>query len=108
MSSTYKGGPGRKDPAALDNNTIESSCINYDGALNLAEAIVVQAARDYCIVLNQLKFNKDDESAECEKDKIERFFHSSWYNLLTNVNADYILKRIQQNVNRRMKSDDYM
>lgn len=68
----------------------------------LANAIVLQAAKDYRIILYRLQYDSKDMGAINEKKRIENFFHSSWYELLTDVDADYILKGIENKVQRRM------
>lgn len=58
---------------------------------NLANAIVVQAAKDYRKALRQLRHNPRYEMARNEKNEVERFFHSEWFHYLTNVDPDYLL-----------------
>lgn len=58
---------------------------------NLANAIVVQAAKDYRKALRQLRRNPRYETARNEKNDVERFFHSEWFHYLTNVDPDYLL-----------------
>lgn len=58
---------------------------------NLANAIVVQAAKDYRKALRQLRRNPRYETARNEKNEVERFFHSEWFHYLTNVDPDYLL-----------------
>lgn len=58
---------------------------------NLANAIVVQAAKDYRKALRQLRHNPRYETARNEKNEVERFFHSEWFHYLTNVDPDYLL-----------------
>jgi hypothetical protein len=53
----------------------------------LANAIILQACKDYRKALRGYKKN--------EIIKIRKFFHSQWYSELTKVNGDYILKRIE-------------
>ena len=57
----------------------------------LANAIIVQAARDYRKALRQLRRNPRYETARNEKNDVERFFHSEWFHYLTNVDPDYLL-----------------
>lgn len=57
----------------------------------LANAIIVQAAKDYRKALRQLRRNPRYETAKNEKNEVERFFHSEWFHYLTNVDPDYLL-----------------
>ena len=57
----------------------------------LANAIIVQAAKDYRKALRQLRRNPSYETARNEKNDVERFFHSEWFHYLTNVDPDYLL-----------------
>lgn len=58
---------------------------------NLANAIVVQAAKDYRKALRQLRRNPIYETARNEKNEVERFFHSEWFQYLTDADPDYLL-----------------
>ena len=54
-----------------------------NGYIELANAIIAQAAKDYRTALNQLSLNPNDKAAQREKKSIERFFHSDWFSILT-------------------------
>ena len=54
----------------------------------LANAIILQACKDYRKALRGYKKN--------EIMKIRKFFHSQWYNELTKVNGDFILREIER------------
>lgn len=60
----------------------------------LADAIIVQAAKDYKKAL------KHNARSFCRE--IESFFHSEWFMMLTDTNPDKILNRVRQEV----KSDE--
>lgn len=57
----------------------------------LANAIIVQAAKDYRKALRQLRRNPRYETARNEKNEVERFFHSEWFHFLTDTDPDYLL-----------------
>jgi hypothetical protein len=61
---------------------------------NLANAIIVQAAKDYRKALRQLKRNPKYDAAKNTKNEVERFFHSEWFRFLTDADPDYLLDRI--------------
>jgi len=62
-------------------------CVS-DPYQNLANAIVAVAADDY---RNALKDNNKKQIASLEK-----FFHSSWYKMLTNLNPDSLLDMLRR------------
>ena len=81
----------------------------------LANAIVIQAYKDYILFSKQLKrLQKADTSGMGEKqlkkfeDKlkdakaeirsIEKFFYSRWYSCLTSVDPDIIMAKLKQEV----------
>lgn len=65
-----------------------------DAYRNLANAIIVQAAKDYRKALRQLKRNPKYDAAKNTKNEVERFFHSEWFRFLTDADPDYLLDRI--------------
>ena len=52
-----------------------SDITNYE---NLANAIILQAVKDYRMALKCLKRNPMNRTALADKDEIERFFRSQW------------------------------
>lgn len=62
----------------------------------LANAIVILAAKDYRRALRTLKHNPRNLGALSDKINIERFFHSKWFAVLTNVNAHMLLTRLKE------------
>ena len=69
----------------------------------LANAIIVQAARDYYMAASRLEYDADDKAAQYKKKRLQKFFHSSWYELLTDLDPEYIMKRIDGKVKRRTR-----
>ena len=65
---------------------------------NLANAIVLQAVRDYRSALQRIRNNPQDREAKEERDSLLRFFHSRWYSCLTDVNPEYLIKRLDKEV----------
>ena len=45
---------------------------------NLANAIILQAVKDYRMALKSLKANSRNRTAQADKAEIERFFRSQW------------------------------
>lgn len=65
---------------------------------NLANAIIMQAVKDYRKALKQLKQNKKYSPAKQQKRAGERFFRSEWYTELTSVNGEFLMKKLQEEV----------
>lgn len=69
-----------------------------DPYVNLANAIVAQAANDYLAALKKIKKNPRNKAAMAEAMEIEQFFHSGWYGVLTGVDPDYLIRRLREKV----------
>ncbi len=67
--------------------------INY---INLANAIIIKASKDYRSVLKKLKITPEVYSLIKEKRKIEKFFCSEYCNCLTGVDGKIVLERLQR------------
>ena len=65
-----------------------------DPYVNLANAIVLQAARDYRGALRQLKRNQQFTTAKHTIREIERFFHSQWFHFLTEIDPDDLIHQL--------------
>lgn len=65
---------------------------------NLANAIILQAVKDYRMALKSLKVNSRNRTAQADKAEIERFFRSQWYSALTDVNGEMLIRSLQKEV----------
>ncbi len=65
---------------------------------DLADAIILQAVKDYRIAMKRLKKNPNNETALKTKQEIERFFRSDWYTLLTNVDPEMLIQKLSKEV----------
>lgn len=65
---------------------------NYEA---LANAIIVQAVLDYKAVFKILLKNPDDRMSQVEAKRIKQFFHSRWFRMLTSVDAEYLIRMIE-------------
>lgn len=72
-----------------------------DGYEKLANAIVILAAKDYRAALKKLKKWPRNESAKIMKDEVERFFRSAWYRELTSVDGEYLISKLQAEVEKQ-------
>lgn len=67
---------------------IKNKDLPSDPYLRLAAAIVAQAAEDY-----QTALRSGDKDAQNE---LLDFFHSDWYHMLTNINPDYLIRKMNE------------
>ena len=70
---------------------------------NLANAIILQAVKDYKTVLFRLEDHPNNRDAQFEKKRLEGFFHSNWYNTLTDLDACTLISGVQARVERRRR-----
>ena len=63
---------------------------------NLANAIILQAVKDYRMALKSLKANSRNRTVQTDKAEIERFFRSQWYSTLTDVNGEMLILSLQK------------
>ena len=64
----------------------------------LANAIIINAVKEYLAALRRLKRHPNNPAISNKIQELERFFHSEWYELLTNVNPDYLIGRLRKQV----------
>jgi len=67
-----------------------------DAYEKLANAIVIQAAKDYRAAAKKLKRNPRNQAAQAEIDSIERFFRSQWYEVLTDVPGELLIRKLRE------------
>lgn len=65
---------------------------------DLANAIILQAVKDYRMALKSLKANSRNRAAQADKTEIERFFRSQWYSALTSVDGEMLIRSLQKEV----------
>lgn len=73
----------------------------YEG---LANAIIEQAAKDYHKALRYHFAHPERVSYKREVESIGRFFRSGWYQELTNVSGEYIIRRLRAIVSEEMSA----
>lgn len=64
----------------------------------LANAIIVQAAKDYAKALRRLKKFPHDKDAAYTKRDCERFFRSGWFEVLTDLDGEVLMEKLQREV----------
>ncbi len=62
----------------------------------LANAIIEQAVCDYRSALRSLKKHPDSRASSAQAREIEKFFHSRWYGVLTQLDPDYLINRLRK------------
>ena len=65
---------------------------------NLANAIILQAVKDYRQALKLLGRNSKCTSALSTKDECERFFRSEWFRYLTSVDGNMLIRKLKAEV----------
>ncbi len=70
--------------------------INDKGAQKLAIGIVKCAAEDYMKALSNRKVER--VPPEVVMNDIEHFFFSPWYAQLTNLNPEYLIRKLREEV----------
>lgn len=63
---------------------------------NLANAIVLSAVKDWRAAVKKLKKRPKHELSLQMKAECERFFLSEWFETLTSVDGEVILKKLKQ------------
>lgn len=62
----------------------------------LANAIILQAVRDYRTALKALRMNPRNKATQSDRDEIERFFRSQWYQALTTVDGEMLIRKLNE------------
>ena len=64
----------------------------------LANAIILQAASDYRRNLKKLKKNPQNRDVMNDALQIEKFFRSSWYQMLTTADGEFLLQKFRKEI----------
>lgn len=63
---------------------------------NLSNAIILKAVDDYRTALKNIKKNQNDGEAKSRKAEVERFFRSSWFGSLTNIDPETLIRELRE------------
>ena len=63
---------------------------------NLANAIVLSAVDDYKSALLRQKRNPESISAAEDVKRLEKFFYSDWYEVLTDLDPGYLIRKMKE------------
>ena len=67
----------------------------------LANAIIVLAAKDYRSALRRMRKNGENKIAADELRRLEQFFRSGWYEMLTDLDGEYLIKKLREEENKK-------
>ena len=67
-----------------------------DPYTKLANAIILQAVKDYRKDLRRLNRNTQSKDAKRAVSEVERFFRSDWYKTLTSVDGELLIKKLRE------------
>lgn len=67
-----------------------------DAYENLADAIILLAVKDYRQALKLLSKNPHSRSAMAAVNEMERFFRSDWYETLTSVDGEMLIRKLRE------------
>lgn len=88
---------------------------------NLANAIILLAVKDYKTILRCLMRNPYNQDAQREKKRLERFFFSQWFGVLTDLDPNRLIsgvmkqmrieeeerrKRVQEKLRRKAEAEE--
>lgn len=65
----------------------------------LANAIVMQAVKDYRKALKTLKRHPRNNPAQATVLEVETFFHSNWFQTLTSVDGSMLISKLRREIN---------
>ena len=63
-----------------------------------ANAIIVSAVREYRAYLRKLSRNENGRNSIIRIEELEDFFYSDWFGILTYLDPNYLIDRLQREV----------
>ena len=69
-----------------------------DSYERLANAIVLQAVKDYRTALKRVARHPKDRDGLATKNECERFFRSGWFGVLTGIDPETLMIKLQMEV----------
>lgn len=76
---------------------------NLDKLIN---AIIMSALKDYASAYRYTLYKPDNKYAIEELKKQEKFFHSEWYETLTDLNAEVLLSEVRRQEEEKFKKKE--
>ena len=96
MSKYYKNNAGK---------VLKQNSKNIDGIQMLANAIVLQAAKDYRELYRKIEKNPNNHEARREIKMIEGFFLHGGVDIFTTADGATILKKLKEQLRNERKSN---
>ncbi len=69
---------------------------NLDPYEGLANGIILQAVKDYRDANKKLSRGRKNQAAQQMKDECLRFFHSHWFTVLTEVDPEFLIRKLDK------------
>ncbi len=69
-----------------------------DSYEKLANAIVLKAVKDYRTALKRVARHPKDRDGLAVKNECERFFRSGWFGVLTGIDPEMLMRKLQMEV----------
>jgi hypothetical protein len=69
----------------------------------MANGIIMQAVADYRTALGRAMRCPENQGAMHDALELERFFHSGWYRILTEVDGDYLIDSLRKEAAKKYK-----
>ncbi len=69
-----------------------------DPYTGLANAIILQAVKDYRDALKRLSRGRANKDAEIKKQEILNFFRSDWFGVLTEIDPEMLIRKLDEEV----------
>ncbi len=76
-----------------------------EGYQNLANAIILQAVKDFRPAYRRLKRYPNDQWAQDRVRETVTFFHSQYFELLTNLDGPWLLNRIMKEMDEEYEKN---
>ena len=76
----------------------ESHCSSIESYECLANAIILQAVEEYRAAIIQIKENPQNNEMKNEVLRIERFFRSGWFSVLTSIDGEYLIRMLKAEI----------
>ncbi len=68
---------------------------------NLANAIIQSAVGDYKRALIRQRHHPESQSARQDVERLERFFYSDWFEMLTNLHPSYLIRKMKETIEEK-------
>jgi len=69
-----------------------------DPYTGLANAIILQAVKDYRDANKRLSRGRANKDAEIKKQEILNFFRSDWFGVLTEIDPEMLIRKLDEEV----------